>query len=207
MRQALRGIRTQAERAGQVIRSVQSFLRRRAVERTEVDLGALVRGVEPLLRLQATRTGSRIDIDVPAGTRVFADRIMLEQVLLNLTRNGFEAMAEVPQPERVLTLTARPAPGDERGDRIEVSVADRGRGVPPEVVPQLFNAFFTTKREGMGLGLSLCRSVIEQHGGQLLYRARPDGGTAFAFDLPGRRDPAPPRPDAPIVAHEPGARG
>jgi len=206
VRQALRGIRTQAERAGQVIRSVQSFLRRRAVERTEVDLGALIRGLEPLLRLQAARTGSRIHIDVPVGTTAFADRIMLEQVVLNLTRNGFEAMADVPHVERVLTLTARSAPGDERGERIEFSVADRGRGVPPEVVPQLFTAFFTTKREGMGLGLSLCRSVIEQHGGHLVYRARPDRGSVFAFDLPSRREHGPSRPDLPIAASEPGGR-
>ncbi len=180
--------------------------RRRAVERTEVDLGALIRGLEPLLRLQAARTGSRIDIDVPVGTTAFADRIMLEQVLLNMTRNGFEAMADVPHAERVLTLTARSAPGDERGERIEVSVTDHGRGVPPEVVPQLFTAFFATKREGMGLGLSLCRSVIEQHGGHLVYRARPEGGSVFAFDLPGRREHDPSRPDVPTAAIEPGGR-
>lgn len=182
--QALRGIRTQAERAGQVIRSVQSFLRRRAVDRDGVDLAALVRGLEPLLRLQATRTGARIDIHIPAGTTVHADRIMLEQVLLNLTRNGFEAMSETPAIDRVLEVRARAVRNDERGERVEISVADRGRGVPPEVLPQLFNAFFTTKTDGMGLGLSLCRSVIEQHGGSLQYRAAPGGGSIFAFDLP-----------------------
>jgi two-component system sensor histidine kinase DctS len=182
--QALRGIRTQAERAGQVIRSVQSFLRRRAVDRDEVDLAALVRGLEPLLRLQAARTGARIDFDIPAGTTVHADRIMLEQVLLNLTRNGFEAMSDTPALDRVLALRARPVRDDERGERVEVSVSDRGRGVPPDALPQLFNAFFTTKTDGMGLGLSLCRSVIEQHGGSLQYRPGPRGGSVFAFDLP-----------------------
>jgi two-component system, LuxR family, sensor histidine kinase DctS len=189
VRQALRGIRSQAERAGQVIRSVQSFLRRRAIDRSDVDVGALVRGVEPLLKLQATRTGSRIVVDVPPGTLAWADRIMLEQVLLNLSRNGFEAMSDMPSDDRVLELTARPRHDDERGERVQISVIDRGRGVPPEVVPQLFNAFFTTKSEGMGLGLSLCRTVIEQHGGQLQYRERPAGGSIFTFDLP-RRDPS-----------------
>lgn len=184
VRQALRGIRAQAERAGQVIHSVQSFLRRRAVERVEVDLSTLMRGLEPLLRLQAVRTGARVDIDVPPGTGVFADRIMLEQVLLNLTRNGFEAMADVPDAERVLSVTARRVDGDERGPRVEVSVADRGHGVPAEVLPQLFSAFFTTKREGMGLGLSLCRSVIEKHGGSLVHHDRAGGGSVFSFDLP-----------------------
>lgn len=200
--QALRGIRTQAERAGQVIRSVQAFLRRRAVDRSEVDLAGLVRGLEPLLRLQATRTGAQIRIDVPADARVHADRIMLEQVLLNLTRNGFEAMADTPSPERVLELRARVRIDDERGERVEVEVTDRGRGVPPDVVPQLFTAFFTTKSEGMGLGLSLCRSVIEQHGGYLLYRPRAGGGSTFAFDLPRHAETVAIRP-VPIPA--PGA--
>jgi two-component system sensor histidine kinase DctS len=194
VRQALRGIRTQAERAGQVIRSVQSFLRRRAVDRSGVDLAALIRGLEPLLRLQAGRTGARVVVDVPPGTAVLADRIMLEQVLLNLTRNGFEAMAEVPAAERVLQVVARPLEHDERGERVEVSVVDRGRGVPPEVVPQLFTAFFTTKSEGMGLGLSLCRSMIEQHGGHLQYRPRAGGGSIFAFDLPRFAEPDGSRP-------------
>jgi two-component system sensor histidine kinase DctS len=183
VRQALRGIRTQAERAGTVIRSVQAFLRRRAIERSDVDLAVLVRGLETLLRLQAARTGARIEIDVPPGTTVHADRIMLEQVLLNLTRNGFEAMSETPPSERVLELRARPLHTDERGDRVEISIADRGRGVCADALPQLFTAFFTTKTEGMGLGLSLCRSVIEQHGGSLQYRARAGGGSVFAFDL------------------------
>jgi two-component system sensor histidine kinase DctS len=190
VRQALRGIKAQAERAGQVIRSVQSFLRRRAVDRSGVDLATLVRGLEPLLRLQAARTGARVELDVPAGTIVFADRIMLEQVLLNLTRNGFDAMADVPLADRVLEVVARPLGEDERGERVEVSVLDRGRGVPPEVEAQLFTAFFTTKSEGMGLGLSLCRSVIEQHGGHLQYRPRDGGGSIFAFDLPRHAEAA-----------------
>jgi len=161
----------------------------------------LVRGLEPLLNIQAMRTGARILIDVPAELRVFADRIMLEQVLLNLARNGFEAMTEVPAAERVLQIAATTGGGDERGERIGVRVTDHGRGVPPEAVPQLFTAFFTTKREGMGLGLSLCRSVIEQHGGQLVYRPRPEGGSVFAFDLPRRGEAGSlaARPDAPVT--------
>jgi two-component system, LuxR family, sensor histidine kinase DctS len=184
IRQALRGIKAQAERAGQVIRSVHAFLKRRQIERAECNLATLVHGLEPLIRLQAARTGAGLEVDIDPDTTVHADRIMLEQVMLNLTRNGFEAMSEVPPRDRVLELLARRIAQDERGDRVEVSVVDRGRGVPPDVVPQLFSAFFTTKTEGMGLGLSLCRSVIEQHGGQMTYRPRPGGGSIFSFDLP-----------------------
>jgi two-component system sensor histidine kinase DctS len=190
--QAMRGIKAQAERAGQVIKSVQSFLRRRAVDRADFDLGTLVRGLDALLRLQASRTGAQLEVDVPSGTVVHADRIMIEQVLLNLSRNGFEAMADTPAGERVLEIRVRPRSGDERGDRVEVSVSDRGKGVAPEAVQQLFTPFFTTKSEGMGLGLSLCRSVIEQHGGQLVYRDRPGGGSTFVFDLPRRADASAP---------------
>lgn len=184
IRQALRGIKAQAERAGQVIRSVHAFLKRRQIERAECNLAALVHGLEPLIRLQAARTGAGLEVDIDPDTIVHADRIMLEQVMLNLTRNGFEAMSDVPPRDRVLELLARRIAQDERGDRIEVSVVDRGRGVPTDVVPHLFSAFFTTKTEGMGLGLSLCRSVIEQHGGQMTYRPRPGGGSIFSFDLP-----------------------
>ena len=148
VRQALRGIRTQAECVGQMIRSVQSFLRQRAMHRSEIDLAARVRGIEPLLKLQATRTGARIDLDVPARALAWADRIMLEQVLLNLTCNGFEAMSDMPADQRAPQLIARPCHDDERGERVQVSVIDRGRGVPPEIVPQRFNAFFTRYRAG-----------------------------------------------------------
>ena len=111
-------------------------------------------------------------------------------------------MADTPSPERVLELRACVRIDDERGERVEVEVTDRGRGVPPDVVPQLFTAFFTTKSEGMGLGLSLCRSVIEQHGGYLLYRPRAGGGSTFAFDLPRHAETVAIRP-VPIPA--PGA--
>jgi two-component system sensor histidine kinase DctS len=124
VRQALRGIRTQAECVGQMIRSAQSFLRQRAMHRSEIDL------------------------DVPAGVLALADRVMLEQVLLNLTRNGFEAMSDMPADQGVLQLITRPCHDDERGERAQVSVIDRGRGVPPEVVPQRFNAFTTRYRAG-----------------------------------------------------------
>jgi two-component system sensor histidine kinase DctS len=189
VRQALRGIRAQAERAGRVIRSVQSFLRRRAIEREEVDLSALLRGLEPLLRLQATRTGARIEFEVAPGTTAWVDRVMLEQVLLNLTRNGFEAMVDTPPQDRVLAVGVTAVTDPERGERVRVTVTDRGRGVPADAVPQLGTAFFTTKDEGMGLGLSLCRSVVEQHGGNLQYRPRPGGGATFSFDLPRRGEP------------------
>jgi two-component system sensor histidine kinase DctS len=136
--------------------------------------------------MQARKSGTRIEIDLPppaAGMpRVRCDRTMVEQVLLNLARNAIQAMeGSTPAAERVLTLRVRQT--HERW--VTFSVVDAGPGIPAEVAQRLFTPFFTTKTEGMGLGLSLCRTVIEQHGGALDYGPGPGGrGTEFRFTLP-----------------------
>jgi two-component system sensor histidine kinase DctS len=107
---------------------------------------------------------------------------MVEQVLLNLTRNAMQAMEPPEVAERVLEL--RIARLAESTGWIEFSVSDRGPGIPADVAERLFTPFFTTKDEGMGLGLSLCRTVVEQHGGLLSYAANPPQGTVFRFTLP-----------------------
>lgn len=183
---AMRRIAEQADRAGRVIKSVHDFVRRRDQAREPVAPQALVDAVLPLVNLQARKLGVRVEIRVPGGLpRVFCDRTMVEQVLLNLARNAMQAMdeARIPQPALVLQVRAVPAP--EAGKRwLEFSVADCGPGIPEEVRQQLFTPFFTTKAEGMGLGLSLCRTVVEQHGGHLLFEANLPQGTIFRFTLP-----------------------
>jgi two-component system, LuxR family, sensor histidine kinase DctS len=112
---------------------------------------------------------------------------MVEQVVLNLARNAMQAMdeARVARPE--LVMRVRAAPATEAGKRwLEFSVADCGPGIPQEVQQQLFTPFFTTKAEGMGLGLSLCRTVVEQHGSQLLFEPNRPQGTIFRFTLPAK---------------------
>ena len=202
VRQALQRIAEQAERAGRIIKSVHDFVRRR--EQLHETLGAdlLVEAVLPLVRLQARKSGTRIDIDIQntavarAGggqstgatqamqaPRVRCDRTMIEQVLINLTRNAIQAMeASTPLAARVLTLRVRQT--HERW--VSFSVIDAGPGIADEVAKRLFTPFFTTRDEGMGLGLSLCRTVIEQHGGVLDYGAAPGlaKGTEFRFTLP-----------------------
>ncbi|HVL58736.1 MAG TPA: PAS domain S-box protein, partial [Burkholderiaceae bacterium] len=186
LRGALARIRSQTDRAAQVIQSVQDFVRSRALERQSIEVEQLVRGIEPLIQLQAKRIGARFTWRIEPGTRIDGDRILLEQVVLNLTRNGIESMASIEPQQRWLEIRASRIAGDERGARVEISICDRGVGVPPEVVPRLFTPFFTTKNDGMGLGLNLCRSVIEQHSGHLGYRPRPGGGSIFYFALPCR---------------------
>jgi two-component system sensor histidine kinase DctS len=191
LRQALERIAEQAERAGRVIKSVHDFVRRREQLHETLPAQTLLEAVLPLARMQARKSGARIELDLPAAgdvslgpraLRVRCDRTMVEQVLLNLARNGIQAMeAATPLAERVLILRVRQA----LSGWATFSVIDNGPGIGPEVAERLFTPFFTTKAEGMGLGLSLCRTVIEQHGGKLEFGPGPRGtGTEFRFTLP-----------------------
>jgi two-component system sensor histidine kinase DctS len=206
LRQALVRVAEQAERAGRIIKSVHGFARRREQLHETLSADLLLDAVLPLVRLQARKSGTRIDVDIaPApGTgrppRVRCDRTMIEQVLINLTRNGIQAMeASTPLAARVLTLRVRQT--HERW--VTFSIIDAGPGIPADVASRLFTPFFTTRNEGMGLGLSLCRTVIEQHGGALDFSAGPvrsssaeaapdvpldtPRGTEFRFTLPTPR--------------------
>ncbi|MEY3871662.1 MAG: hypothetical protein RLZZ296_657 [Pseudomonadota bacterium] len=189
LRLALKRISEQAERAGKVIKSVHDFVRRRDQVRERVAPRVLLDAIMPLVSLQARKLSVRVVIDVdPACSVVLCDRTMVEQVLLNLARNGMQAMqAEARKThahERVLTLRVKPAPASETNRWVEFSVTDQGVGISPEVADKLFTPFFTTRAEGMGLGLSLCRTVIEQHGGYLGHEPAKTRGTIFRFTLP-----------------------
>ena len=187
LRQALGRIAEQAERAGRVIKSVHDFVRRREQMHEAIGVDQLLDAVLPLVRLQARKSGTRIELDVPTpAPRGSCDRTMVEQVLLNLTRNGIQAMdGATPVADRVLRIGVQQT----HPRWVTFSVADAGPGIPPDVAARLFTPFFTTRREGMGLGLSLCRTVIEQHGGALDFGpAAPEGGgTLFRFTLPAPR--------------------
>jgi len=205
LKQAAERIAEQAERAGRVIKSVHNFVRRREQSHEAVRCDVLIEAVLPLVRLQARKSGTRVEVDMPTPVpRTVCDRTMVEQVLLNLTRNGIQAMeSATPTAQRALVIRVR----QHHPRWVTFSVIDRGPGVPPEVAQRLFTPFFTTRSEGMGLGLSLCRTVIEQHGGALDFGPAPstDGdplgagtGTEFRFTLPAdsteRRPPAAPVP-------------
>jgi two-component system sensor histidine kinase DctS len=190
LEEALQRIGEQAERAGRVIRSVHDFVRRRDQRREAVGCGQLLEAVLPLVRLQARKSGARIEVELPEpAPQVRCDRTMVEQVLLNLARNGIQAMeTDTPWPLRVLRITVTC-----RHPRwVEISLTDAGGGITPEVSARLFTPFFSTRPEGMGLGLSLCRTVVEQHGGALDHDSPAPGasgppgcpGTRFRFTLP-----------------------
>ena len=194
MHQAMSRIAEQAERAGRVIKSVHDFVRRRHQAHEVIAADLLIESVLPLVRLQARKCGARVALDLlQPAPRIKVDRTMVEQVLLNLARNGLQAMeADTPLADRLLTLRVRLAPAGQ-GRWVVFSVIDAGPGIPAEVAKRLFTPFYTTKAEGMGLGLSLCRTVIEQHGGAMDFEvlaAAVDGppgrpaGTEFRFTLP-----------------------
>ena len=185
LRLALQRIAEQAGRAGKVINSVHDFVRRRDQDREAVTPQALVDAIMPLVQLQARKLGVRVVIELDPGLPpVWCDRTMVEQVLLNLARNGMQAMDTPDGTERTLQIQARRAASNRQHQWVELSVTDVGCGISAEVATQLFNPFFTTKAEGMGLGLSLCRTVVEQHGGHLEFDSPSSRGTVFRFTLP-----------------------
>jgi two-component system sensor histidine kinase DctS len=200
LRQAIQRIGEQADRAGRVIRSVADFVRRREHSREALAPGELVEGVAPLIGLQAKKLGIRVQIDVAPGLpQVRCDRTLIEQVLINLARNGMQAMPE-GDPDaasglRVLRIAVSAVPASASAPRggIEFSVTDHGEGLSEAVQARLFTPFFTTKPEGMGLGLSLCRTVIEQHGSTLNFEPAQPRGTVFRFVLAAEA----------VIAHEP----
>ncbi|MCS4510224.1 PAS domain S-box protein [Xylophilus ampelinus] len=192
---AMRRISEQADRAGRVIRSVHDFVRRRDQAREATDPRDLLESIMPLASLQARKLDLEMHTVLEPGLPlVLCDRTMVEQVLLNLARNAMQSMDGAAAGAVVLRVdfgirrvaggAGAGAGAGQRGGWVLFTVADRGPGIAPEVAAQLFTPFFTTKREGMGLGLSLCRTVVEQHGGVLDYAPNPAGGTIFSFTLP-----------------------
>ena len=189
--EAIKRIASQAERAGRVIKSVSDLVRRRERERSTVSAQALFDGIAPLVQMQARKAGIEVRWRVEPGCPpARCDATMVEQVLLNLVRNGLQAMPAGDPPAasglRTLELQASLAPAHEDSGRqwLLFTVTDHGQGLTAEVSARLFTPFFTTKPEGMGLGLSLCRTVIEQHGGTLDYAQGSPRGTIFRFTLP-----------------------
>jgi two-component system sensor histidine kinase DctS len=182
---ALRRIAEQAGRAGKVINSVHDFVRRRDQAREAVAPEALLDAIAPLVNLQARKLQVKVHTRFePKLPPVLCDRTMVEQVLLNLARNGMQAMDQPGSMERVLVLQVRRAASNAEHGWVEFSVSDVGVGIADDVERQLFTPFFTTKAEGMGLGLSLCRTVVEQHGGHLSFEPLVPRGTVFRFTLP-----------------------
>ena len=179
LRDAMDKAAEQALRAGQIIRRLRDFVARGESERRVEDVKRLVEEASALALVGAKDKGVRVRFEfAPRIDFVLADKVQIQQVLLNLMRNAIEAMEESERRELLVSTT--PA----QDNMVEISVADTGTGIAPEISAQLFQPFVTTKAQGMGVGLSISRAIIEAHGGSIAPQPNPGGGTVFCFTLP-----------------------
>jgi two-component system, LuxR family, sensor kinase FixL len=180
LRQAIEKVAEQSERARGVVQSLRGLVRKETRPKQVESLEVMIQETSALVLIGTTRSVG-LDLRIAAdATYAFVDRVQIQQVLLNLMRNAVEAMGA--STVRRLTVTT-----ERQGNRVEVRVADTGPGLPETVRARLFQPFVTTKSEGLGVGLSISRTIVEAHGGELVAESEPGGGTVFRFTIP---DPA-----------------
>jgi signal transduction histidine kinase len=173
-------IRNSAYRARDLIGSIRAMIKRDGRNRLPLDVNDLVREIVALMEreLQKNRISVELELDEHLPS-VQADQMQLQQVLVNLMTNAIDAMAEKTWPRILRIKSAVQEPGG-----VLISVADTGKGIDPKIIDRIFNPLFTTKSNGMGMGLSICRSIIEGHDGRLSASASAEGGAVFQFVLP-----------------------
>jgi two-component system sensor kinase FixL len=177
-REALRDTAEQAIRAGEIVRRMRDFLSHGETEHRDESLSRIITEANALALVGTREHGIDVQISLdPKAERVFVDRIQIQQVVINLIRNAIEAMLD--SPVRSLAISTEGGP-----ELITVSVEDTGSGISETLAPQLFQPFVTSKQSGMGIGLSICRTIIESHGGRIWFEPGPEGGTIFRFTLP-----------------------
>ncbi|MBK8753335.1 MAG: GHKL domain-containing protein [Candidatus Competibacteraceae bacterium] len=180
LREILADIRRDDLRASEVVRRLRTLIAKHEVEQQPFDLNEAVSDVESVLRAEAQRR--RVTLDIRLATTVttlIGDRIQIQQVLINLLINAMDAVADVPEYRRTVVVSVA---NDARG--ITIAVRDRGHGIAPKHLPQIFDSFFSTKRQGMGLGLSIARTLVEAHGGRIWAEDGSDDGTVFQIEWP-----------------------
>ena len=176
----LRDIAQQGERASEVIRRLRQFLRKNEPEHVPIDVNALVHETMPLVRREIEDQNAAVDLDLgPDMPAIVADPVQVQQVLVNLVTNACDAMSEQDGERRIRVLTRA------TGNGISIEVHDTGPGVAPEIRDRLFQPYATTKASGMGLGLPICRTIVEAHGGRLALVHTSAAGAAFRVELPG----------------------
>jgi len=181
LRTILADIRNDDMRASETIRHIRMLTRKREMQLELLEMNEVAFDVVRLVATEARRRHVPLRMEfTDAATQVFADRVHVQHVLMNLLLNAMEAMADTPAAKRRLFIRTNL----NGNDTVETSVTDSGCGIPPEKLPRLFESFFTTKQNGMGLGLAITRSIIDAHHGRIFAENNPEGGATFRFDLP-----------------------
>jgi two-component system sensor kinase FixL len=181
LQEILGKLEEQSIRAGDIVRQLRSFGSKSKSIRVPVDLNTLVRNVAEFVELDIRQAEAVLTMkfDEPSPGMLI-DEIQIQQVLVNLIRNSIDAMQETPTSRREVTVSTRTL---ENGSA-EVTVSDSGQGLTEHEIDQVFEAFFSTKQEGMGMGLAISRSIVEAHGGQLWAKPNSDHGVTFGFTIP-----------------------
>jgi C4-dicarboxylate-specific signal transduction histidine kinase len=184
IREALKEIVDDADRASAVIQRVRKMAKRAPTEKSPLDLRGVVNDVLTLARYESAARSVQIRPDLPNDLPpICGDRVQIQQVLLNLVVNGMDAMSTVEESKRILRICGRRETRDGI-PKVLLSVQDAGTGLNPEEVDRLFEAFYTTKPDGMGMGLAISRSIIEAHGGRMWAEPNQGSGATFLFSLP-----------------------
>ncbi|HHJ16363.1 MAG TPA: DUF2892 domain-containing protein [Gammaproteobacteria bacterium] len=180
IRAAMESASLQAQRAGDIISQIRSFVRNAPMDCQPVDLNRLIRDTIHLFDADPTMSRTRLKLELAENLPLRnIDRLRIEQVLVNLINNANDAMRDSPSEAREITIRTRQESGI-----VTVSIEDRGKGIPEDIADRIFEPFVTHSNCGLGLGLSISRSIIEEHGGTLYCHTRTNGGTAFSFTLP-----------------------
>jgi C4-dicarboxylate-specific signal transduction histidine kinase len=187
-RAAVDSIAQQGTRASEVVRHIRAMFSKAAPERTKIQVNDLIREVGVLLEGTASRNQVSLHSELATGLpAIEGDRVQLQQVIVNLILNGIEAMSGVADRPRRLAISSRV----QNPDEVLVAVCDSGVGITPKDEKRIFDAFFTTKAQGMGMGLSISNSIVEAHGGRLWAANNSDCGATFQFTLPAERETPP----------------
>jgi two-component system sensor histidine kinase DctS len=184
LNKALNDARGQTLRAGEVVQSIRNYLKKGSVVKATVEVEEAIDRLQPIIHALTKEKRSTLKIELEPNISIRIDPALFEQIVLNLCKNALDAMSEVTPAKRYLLIRSWSEIDKYEKKWAHIDVVDNGHGISEENSKKLFEAFFTTKSEGMGIGLSLSRSVAESHGGKIVWANNPEGGATFSIILP-----------------------